>query len=35
VEVIAAHDGDLMVEAIGHLSGSTDVDDAWGRLVPT
>ncbi len=35
VHVISTRGGDLGIETIAHLFGSTDVDDEWERLVPT
>lgn len=35
IEIVTARGGDLLIEHIGHLFGSTDVDDEWERLVPT
>lgn len=35
VEIIAERGGHLTMADIGHLFGSTSVDDEWERLVPT
>src|SRR4051812_13921380 len=35
VEIVTARGGELAVEDISHLFGSTDVDHEWERLVPT
>lgn len=35
VEVVATRGGDVTVESIAHLFGSTAVDHEWERLVPT
>src|SRR3954454_16933344 len=35
VEMVTERGGELAVEDISHLFGSTDVDQEWERLVPT
>lgn len=35
LEVVAGRGGELAITEIGHLFGSTTVDDEWERLVPT